>query len=184
MAGRMWNCPFCKAEISSDTHVCPSCLHSLDWNAPAQSQAAQLMPPNPSPLGNSSDGRSLKTCPFCAEEIQVAAIKCKHCGSMLTQALVVNVNSPFAADVVRPDGITVMPPDAVGALRKTCPSCKEAVRMDATVCPNCRNPLFKTAGAQAVYALIMLGLLCVFLFYFAQSCEYANEASKMLDKLK
>lgn len=25
-------------------------------------------------------------CPFCREEIQEGAIKCKHCGSMLTQA--------------------------------------------------------------------------------------------------
>lgn len=43
----------------------------------------------------------MKTCPFCAEEIQDAAIKCKHCGSDLSEATPTSLGSDGAPRTMR-----------------------------------------------------------------------------------
>jgi predicted Zn finger-like uncharacterized protein len=87
-AGKRGRCPECKSAIQvPDPDVFDDLVEDIESSASLE-QSDTAIPPKSSEPNNGSynltpEPIQMKDCPYCGEEIQSVAKKCKHCGEWL-----------------------------------------------------------------------------------------------------
>src|SRR5262249_40490156 len=101
LAGKFVPCPKCKTRVEvpgASNLICPSASPPAAVAAPAAQPSPPVAAPPPAiiepakpPVAAAvivnAPAPALKLCPFCAEQIQAEALKCKHCGETIDPAL-------------------------------------------------------------------------------------------------
>jgi len=78
----VWRCKQCGTDAVVKTRNVSGADDAAYREAVRNGKVTPLSKSDSSTLGQSES----KICPFCAEEIKVAAVKCKHCGEFLDKA--------------------------------------------------------------------------------------------------
>jgi len=100
----------------------------------------------------------MKICPFCAEEIQSEAIKCKHCGEFLAQG---SSNQTEKGDPPPLPGSKLTDPTSLPRVEKPGPPRLPGAEVDKRMPPSkpSRGPLFWVAASLVFLAAIWIILL-------------------------
>lgn len=122
-------CTRCGATIPHDASFC-ECGEAVASppRRPAPAPSSTASPP-------ATAGRGTKRCPYCAEEIQAAAVKCRFCGSMLSPT-----------EVPRPSQLAAPPPPAPVAREPTVPTVP--MSPGGLRCPSCGSSNVQSLAAQ------------------------------------
>jgi len=86
---RVGMCPACGTPADADARFCAGCGatvgdQEVDNQRPRAESSSDL----------STSPQAMKRCPFCGEEVQDAAIKCRHCKSILSAPVAASTSTP------------------------------------------------------------------------------------------